>query len=143
MTRTPNKPNLQLWVDALESGEYKQGVGALADRFNSSEEWQYCCLGVACEVAIKNGVAVTVTERSAGMYMTRRAYDDSSGILPISVADWYGIDMNPLLEQHAATTRNDSYRDSFAKLAGHIRREFSLQGKEGENANSETSTSQL
>ena len=36
--------NVQKWVDALRSGEYKQGRGRLKD--NNS----YCCLGVLCEV---------------------------------------------------------------------------------------------
>ena len=33
------------WVEALESGEYKQGKTYLRD-----SEDKYCCLGVACEV---------------------------------------------------------------------------------------------
>lgn len=32
------------WVEALESGEYEQGIGSLCS------EGKYCCLGVACEV---------------------------------------------------------------------------------------------
>ena len=33
------------WVEALESGDYKQGKTYLRD-----SEDRYCCLGVACEV---------------------------------------------------------------------------------------------
>ena len=36
--------NQQLWVDALRSGDYKQGQGAL--KINGT----YCCLGVASDV---------------------------------------------------------------------------------------------
>ena len=43
------------WVEALESGEYKQGKTYLRD-----SEDKYCCLGVACEVMgiepVKRGV---------------------------------------------------------------------------------------
>jgi hypothetical protein len=35
------------WVDALRSGEYKQGGGFLYDAENKT----YCCLGVACALA--------------------------------------------------------------------------------------------
>ncbi|WP_290738295.1 hypothetical protein [Haliea sp.] len=38
--------NAQKWVDALRSGEYKQGVGQL---YNQDLD-KYCCLGVACKV---------------------------------------------------------------------------------------------
>lgn len=38
------------WVAALRSGEYKQGRGALRIR-NSDDSWNFCCLGVACELA--------------------------------------------------------------------------------------------
>ena len=38
--------NAQKWVEALRSGEYKQGVGCLYD----SRHDKYCCLGVACKV---------------------------------------------------------------------------------------------
>ena len=34
------------WLEALRSGEYKQGIGKLC---NSNLD--YCCLGVLCEVA--------------------------------------------------------------------------------------------
>ena len=47
---TPNKENIQKWVDGLLSGEYEQGRGKL------NKDGKFCCLGVACEVAIKNGL---------------------------------------------------------------------------------------
>jgi len=40
-----NKDIAKKWVDALRSGEYKQGKGYLK---NAAGE--YCCLGVLCEV---------------------------------------------------------------------------------------------
>jgi hypothetical protein len=42
----PTKKQIETWVEALRSGEYKQTTGALQD--NSG----YCCLGVACRVFI-------------------------------------------------------------------------------------------
>ena len=38
------------WLKALRSGEYKQGKDYLC------KDGQYCCLGVACEIAPKFGV---------------------------------------------------------------------------------------
>lgn len=34
----------QLWIDALRSGKYKQGLGKLRDSNN------FCCLGVLCDL---------------------------------------------------------------------------------------------
>jgi len=44
---------VKLWCQALESEEYLQGVNTLQENDNS-----FCCLGVACLVAEKNGVHV-------------------------------------------------------------------------------------
>ena len=42
------------WLEALRSGEYIQGEGQLArERFDKIE---YCCLGVLCEVATREGI---------------------------------------------------------------------------------------
>ena len=39
------KKEIQKWIDALRSGKYEQGKGALQSSPDS-----YCCLGVACRV---------------------------------------------------------------------------------------------
>ena len=40
--------NRETWATALESGEYKQGLGCL--RREENGEYLYCCLGVAQEI---------------------------------------------------------------------------------------------
>jgi hypothetical protein len=45
---------LQAWVEALLSGEYKQGMGLLYDTRNNS----WCCLGVLCNVYINETKSV-------------------------------------------------------------------------------------
>lgn len=47
-----NKTLLKPWIEALESGEYKQGVGLLEC------DGHFCCLGVLCVVAEKQGMRV-------------------------------------------------------------------------------------
>lgn len=39
-------PHQTAWLEALESGKYKQGTGGLR-----SKNDEYCCLGVGCEIA--------------------------------------------------------------------------------------------
>jgi len=49
---------MKKWVAALESGEYKQGIGQLR------EGNTYCCLGVLCEIAKKEGVIKSYAHHS-------------------------------------------------------------------------------
>jgi len=46
----PGKKQIQKWVLALRSGEYSQTTGKLQD------EQGYCCLGVACDIFIPDGM---------------------------------------------------------------------------------------
>lgn len=45
---------IKTWITFLRSGKYKQGKGRLAYKADvtNEKELNYCCLGVACEVAI-------------------------------------------------------------------------------------------
>lgn len=72
--------NAQKWVEALESGEYKQCHGM------SQEENAYCCLMVAC----------VVYEQQTGKTLPRREYDyflghslDNKDLSPVK--DWLGL----------------------------------------------------
>lgn len=42
------KKEIKVWIEALRSGEYKQGRGKLEDRIG------HCCLGVACKLFAPN-----------------------------------------------------------------------------------------
>ena len=44
-----NEQLYQKWIDALESGEYKDGRQFL--RYDHNNDTMYCCLGVLCEVS--------------------------------------------------------------------------------------------
>lgn len=46
------KPEIaKIWVEALRSGEYEQCTSVLRSTDN-----KFCCLGVLCELAVKEGV---------------------------------------------------------------------------------------
>jgi hypothetical protein len=72
-----------LWVAALRSGEYEQGKNHLAVR-QADGTFAFCCLGVACEVAIKNGLPLAVRE-DVGM---RRLYEGLSSHPPYVASRW-------------------------------------------------------
>lgn len=125
----PNVINIRKWIDALTSGEYPQIKDALRT------EDGFCCLGVACEVAIENGVVLDVGENSYGNVF----YNETDAVLPKAVAEWLGFDeqdTNPnvtvdgeIAAESERTTialqeLNDEYELDFDEIAELIEKEF-------------------
>jgi hypothetical protein len=75
--------NAKKWIAALRSGKYAQGRAML-----NSMDMKFCCLGVACEVAIQAGVPV---KKEPGLYGQKFNYDTSFTVLPLSVQRWLGL----------------------------------------------------
>lgn len=73
--------NAKKWVAALRSGRYEQTKGAL------ERGGRYCCMGVACVVAMRAGVPLERTGSDSGTV----AYNSCTGLLPSSVAAWLGL----------------------------------------------------
>lgn len=122
-----NKERVALLVEALKSGDYEQGTGYL------NKDGKYCCLGVACEVAIANGLAISREEGTLWTDSIIVAYDHERAYLPTSVAFWYGFtnktifdeeypNANPYIEtpqggeMMTATDANDRHRLSLAEI---------------------------
>lgn len=119
----PNKENIRLWVDALRSGEYEQTSHKLAKRDylgdgKFGDKIKYCCLGVVCEVAIKNGVEVD--RKEVGGHIQ---FDNHGAMLPRSVAVWLGFEAiehgDPVISVDGirATTANDTHGWTFERIA--------------------------
>jgi hypothetical protein len=56
----------KLWLSALRSGEYKQTNGMLKREIDKSPE--FCCLGVLCDLAAKDGGRQWKSGQYAGRY---------------------------------------------------------------------------
>jgi len=93
-------PNAKKWVEALRSGRFQQGTRALTMIAADGKEFD-CCLGVACKVAIENGLKIKVsksTRTSAGntdmcaliLYGELQRY----GVLPLEVREWLGLNQS-------------------------------------------------
>lgn len=134
-----------LWADALESADFPQAKGALAPVDSDGNPVGFCCLGVLCEVAVREG-AIGEGVPEGEVYPAEEeptacmAYgeDMADTNLPIEVAQWAGIEVEshewgswsdpPLTGERdgqpvtrSAATWNDSLGASFAHIAAMVR----------------------
>jgi hypothetical protein len=80
-------------VSALKSGRYPQTYGTLHQmpaRLSGSDGG-FCCLGVACEVAIGDGLGLYATPSSSGRVTYATLTDRSQSRLPEAARAWYGF----------------------------------------------------
>lgn len=108
--------NAKKWVAALRSGEYKQTCGALKGADG------YCCLGVACAIAIQAGVGSWPQTLTTGQ-------------LPTEIQHYFGLrNSTPGYYDNTGERRtleghNDGYKEkgiapkSFAEIADIIESE--------------------
>ena len=81
----------QDWIDALRSGEFKQGTGVLARRDPETGTTSYCCLGVLATIA---GVDARAAPREVDMLFD---FDDNTkafGMIPEAYRNTIVSDLN-------------------------------------------------
>lgn len=102
------------WVEALRSGEYKQGQGRLNDRD------LFCCLGVLCEVLIKDEDAelnsLIKNKVPCAFDLDCMSYDNDSKVVPNRVR--LAADLS-VRQVHDLISRNDS-GFTFEQIAEYI-----------------------
>jgi hypothetical protein len=96
------RTRMRSFVHALRTTRRKQGTGMLHyidQDVNGKKQHRYCCLGIACEVAIKDGlnlekVKIGGVDRDASIGYQAPAnnnYAYSTSVLPEVVQQWYGV----------------------------------------------------
>ena len=115
------------WVNALRSGEYKQGREALKVKDT------FCCLGVLCDLYSK--------EHNVGEWVQRDDFVDgfdykegdlpsANGILPTHIMLWAGLkEKNPVVSGSSRVrierlSRKNDAGTSFSKIADIIEKEI-------------------
>jgi hypothetical protein len=110
----PDKTNLRRWVSALRSGQYQQGPGLLRSSDN-----KYCCLGVALDLALANGVTCKGEVRWG-----------ATASLPREVTDWFGVNTLNIRVWHDLAGCPSSLNDrnvSFLEIANAIESTYKLK----------------
>jgi len=97
------------WLKALRSGEYEKGIDRLVTvpyMEETNDNYQFCCLGVLADVAVKDG--------AAGWYDESYEHDDpdfEDTLLPPKISEWAfgtGLDGQVLEDlQGFLASRND------------------------------------
>jgi hypothetical protein len=112
------------WIDALISGEYRQGTGQLKD-----ESGNYCCLGVLCDI-VKEEVGGEWVKPVDFLDVTTFRVGESSdaAVLPTAVWQYVGFQhSNPDLRIGEKTPSLAALNDngmSFEEIAAVIHDKF-------------------
>lgn len=101
----PNKKNIKKWTTRLRDPNLLQGFGQLG-----TPDGKRCCLGVACDVAVEEGVINPPVTHPSGALR----YAGNSIFLPQAVMDWLGL---PAPITHTLAYCNDGQRLSFSQIA--------------------------
>lgn len=127
----PTGENLRRWVEALESGRYRQARHYLA--VDTGNGWRHCALGVACQLAADDH-AVDV-EEIGDHGQTVRVFDSESDMLSATVADWLGcgvvigVSDGPLFDVETTSGHVTELNDAgmtFAEIAAALRDTYGL-----------------
>lgn len=108
------------WLKALRSGDYQQGSDYL-----NVKNTTFCCLGVICELAFKQGI---VRKEAAGdtiKYISVKDLNDGDQwVLPNAVVVWAGLkESNPEINNENLAEFNDTGA-SFEEIADVIEKEL-------------------
>lgn len=115
------------WVDALNSGDYKQGQGKL-HATDIKGDCLYCCLGVLCDLFMQQNpdeLEVQVVTRKSDAFPQHfqmlsigddslTVYNNESVVLPLRVREWAGMH-----DELGRFTDASHAQDSLAELNDH------------------------
>jgi hypothetical protein len=111
--------NQEKWLQALESGDYKQGMGNLHVVLGYGE--LFCCLGVACVVSGIKGDPLGEGRTGAYSYDGCISYAPSSVVKALGLHDEYGAIMPASAVAGSYLAGMNDEGKSFAEIAAFIR----------------------
>ncbi|MDO7847661.1 hypothetical protein Q5H92_14930 [Hymenobacter sp. M29] len=107
------------WLEALRSGKYTQGKYSLKKE-NEEGKVSYCCLGVLCDLAVRQGI---VEEEENASYCGEYLFDGEETSLTPKLREWAGIETpeakidKPVGPHTSLMALNDSGDYTFPQIA--------------------------
>lgn len=103
---------IRKWIENLRSGQFTQGQGALHVKGENGEPDKFCCLGIACQIAVKEGILPEPKLRQhaintdlngqdeaihieAYAYHTITPTTQTFGVLPLTLATFLNVSNDP------------------------------------------------
>lgn len=109
------------WIKALESGEYAQATGTLAEYDRGMggiiKPIAFCCMGVACAIAEVPLDPKTGWRRTNDINISTGHGDGRGGLMPLAVAEMLELDADTMWE---LSSWNDRRRMTFSEIAKEI-----------------------
>jgi len=121
VTRTRKQAFLN-WIDALESGKYRQTQGQLRDSHydrGGHVRHSFCCLGVLCDLARKDG-GPKWDSHTTEWYdeLENQVFSPVDGELPLDMRQFMGMSA---AHETRLISMNDDGKASFKEIAKYIR----------------------
>ena len=113
-----NKDIAQKWIDALRSGDYKQGANYL--KRSIGELKIHCCLGVLCELYNESNEKLDEKYIWDSPSIEIHVFDGSSGALPSKVMNWAEIRTEDGSIGDITLTRENDLGKPFTEIANTI-----------------------
>lgn len=104
-----------LWIEALRSGKYQQGQGALRRISDGGGPDQFCCLGVLCDLAPTELGSWFSAEFENYRQFGTNVNTSQVGVLTSEVTNWAN-----LFYYGELIDLNDSKKAPFTKIADYI-----------------------
>lgn len=105
------------WIEALRSGNYKQGQNKLRDTRDNT----FCCLGVLCDLYTKENNAMW--QINSGCNTRYMLFNEDAG-LPEPIQKWSGINSGlGSYGDRSLASDNDNYKP-FNEIADIIEKHF-------------------
>jgi hypothetical protein len=92
-----------LWVHELRDGGHEQGAGVLRRLEPDKANPEYCCLGILCEIAVREGVIEPPVPGHEDHIETVFYYGgEDTNLLPRVVMKWAGLYVDdPKVDAHS------------------------------------------
>ena len=96
----------EVWTEALRSGQFCQGKCHLRIYDPKTEKYEYCCLGLLCELS---GLGQWEVDENKDDGRIVYSYLNETQYLPVEVANWAGVDYHQVGDNDDSVAIDQGY----------------------------------